>query len=480
MSTLDSTAPRRRGAIALLGAQWGKYALQVGGIVILARLIDPGDFGLVALGLALSGFAAVLGDFGLSLAALRAPTLSVDQRDMLFWINTLIGAVASLLVVAAAVPVSAAFGDERLAPVMALLAPAFALRSASVQYRVELNRAGRLSALALVEVVGDAIGLVTAAVLALCGYGVLGLTLQGGVAAAITLIAAVTASPWCPRRPRRDVPLRSLLTFGGNTFAVHLVNYASSNIGTMAVGAASGSTVLGLFSRANQLVNLPLEQVASPLTRIVIPTLVDAGGPAEIQRRLSRFQIVLCYPVLAYLSLLAAAAAPAIHVVLGSDWTPAADDVTILAVGAVFQTLGYVAYWAFLATGRPGLLLGSEGVGRSLMIALSIVFATRGPMWVASAIAVGHLAVWLSATLVFLPRAGVSGWALARAAGPALLVFGLSFAAARGLDSWLLTSWEAFPRLMAITGSWGLVVVIACALFAKSDIALIRGFIRSR
>lgn len=480
MSRLDSTAPRRRGAIALLGAQWTKYALQVVGIVLLARLIDPGDFGLVALGLALAGFAAVLGDFGLSLAALRAPTLSAAQRDALFWVNTLVGVTASLLVIVAAGPVSAVFGDGRLATVMVLLAPAFALRSASVQYRVELNRSGRLGTLAVVEVVGDAIGLATAAVLALCGEGVLGLTLQGGVAAAVTLVAAVIASPWLPGRPRRGVPIRSLLTFGSNTFAVHLVNYTSANIGTMTVGSASGSTVLGLFSRANQLVNLPLEQLASPLTRIVIPTLVDADGPAEVGRRLGRFQVVLCYPVLGYLSLLSASAAPAIEAVLGSDWTPAADFIGLLAVGAVFQTIGYVGYWAFVSIGRPGLLLGSEGIGRSLMIVLSIALAPWGPLWVAGAVAVGHCAVWMSATAVFLPRAGVSGWALARAAARALLVCGLSFAAARGLDLAVFAPWDPVPRLLSITGVWTVTGVVACAVFARSDVAALRRFIRSR
>ncbi|MFX5705213.1 oligosaccharide flippase family protein, partial [Acinetobacter baumannii] len=95
--------------------------------------------------------------------------------------------------------------------------------------------------------------------------------------------ASVACAHWAPRLPRRGVPIRSLLSFGGNTFAVHLLNYASANIGTMAVGAVSGSSVLGLFSRANQLVNLPLDQLANPLTRIVIPSLAVAGDTAEVQ-----------------------------------------------------------------------------------------------------------------------------------------------------------------------------------------------------
>ncbi|MFJ4039433.1 oligosaccharide flippase family protein [Microbacterium sp. NPDC090007] len=478
MPTLESRAPRRGGALALLCAQWGKYAVQVGGIILLARLIDPADFGLVSLGLALAGFAAVLGDFGLSLAALRAPSLSPAQRDLLFWINTGVGVAAAAAVTVAAGPASAAFGDPRLASVLLLLAPAFALRSASVQYRVELNRSGRLGTLAAVEFCGDALGLVAAAVLAVNGYGVVGLSAQGTIAAAITLAAAVCCAGWMPRLPRRGVAVRSLLAFGGNTFVVHLLNYASANVGTVAVGAISGSGLLGLFSRANQLVNLPLEQLASPLTRIVIPALARANGADEVQDRLRRFQVLLCFPVLGYLSLLASTAAPAIHLILGAGWEPAAVFVPVLAVGAVFQTVGYVGYWAFVARGRPGLILGAEAVGRSVMIVLAVLWAPGGPLWVAGAIALGHAMVWVGSTFVFLPRAGISGLALARSATKAVAVFFAAWAGTTTFELAVASAWDPLPRLLALGGVWLVVAVTASALLTRSDLATIRDVIR--
>lgn len=478
MPTPESVVPGRGGALALLAAQWGKYAVQVGGIVLLARLIAPADFGLVSLGLALAGFAAVLGDFGLSLAALRAPVLSPAQRDLLFWINTAVGVGAAAVVVAAALPAGSAFGDERLATVLLLLAPAFALRSASVQYRVELNRSGRLGTLAAVEFAGDALGLVAAATLAVGGYGVIGLSLQGAIAAAVTLVAAVACAGWMPRPPRRGVPIRRLLSFGGNTFVVHLLNYTSSNIGTMTVGAASGAGVLGLFSRANQLVNLPLEQLASPLTRIVIPALSRAPDAVDVQRRLARFQVLLCVPVLGYISLLASTAGPAIHLVLGAEWRPAAAFVPVFAIGAVFQTVGYVGYWAFVARGRPGLLLGAEAAGRGVMIALAVAWAPLGPLWVAGAIALGHAVVWAGSTFVFLPRAGISGLRLAGSVTRILAVFLAAWAAATAIDLSAVSTWDPLPRILVLVAAWGATAAAATALVARADLTVIREFIR--
>lgn len=470
----------RRGAVALLGAQWGRYVLQVGGIVLLARLVAPDEFGLVALGAALAGLAAVLGDFGLSLAALRAPSLTPAQRDNLFWINTLVGLVATAAVLLLAAPLAAFYGDPRLVTVLVLLSPAFALRAASVQFRVELNRTHRLERLAVAEFVGDALGLVSAALLAVLGSGYVGLALQGTIAALLTLVLSVALTPWHPGSPRRDADMRGLLSFGGNTFATHVLNYASANVGTLAIGQRFGNEVVGMFGRANQLVNLPIEQLANPLTRIVIPRLTDAVDPDDLQRRLRRFQTVLCYPVLAYVSLFVAVAEPAIVTVLGPAWRASAAFVPVLAVGATFQVLGYVGFWGFVAVGRSGVLLMSEATGRTVMIGLAIALVPLGPLWVALALSVGHVLIWAGATFVFLPRVGLSGWALAAPGGRPMASFGLS-----ALAGWVAATLgtgaaDDATRLLAGAGAWAVVAVATIALWGRSDVRTIRHFLGRR
>ncbi len=172
VTTTDVVAPRRKGALLLLGAQWGRYVSQVLGIVILARLVGPADFGIVALGASVAGLAAVLGDFGLSMAALRAPSLTDQQQTNLFWINTGVGTAAAGIVAGIAPAMATAFDDARLIVVLLLLAPAFLLRSASAQLRVELNRSGRLGRLAGSELAGDVSGLIGAIVLAALGAAI--------------------------------------------------------------------------------------------------------------------------------------------------------------------------------------------------------------------------------------------------------------------------------------------------------------------
>lgn len=480
MTTTDVVAPRRKGAFFLLGAQWGRYVSQILGIVVLARLVGPADFGIVALGASLAGLAAVLGDFGLSMAALRAPSLDERQRSNLFWTNAAVGALASALVVLIAHPFAAAFDDDRLVTVLLLLAPAFFLRSASAQFRVELNRSGRLGRLALTELTGDLSGLAIAVVVAILGGGYLALALQGTLAAAVTFLLALVLTPWHPGLPRRGAEMRGLLAFGGNTFLVHALNYVSTNVGTVMIARTATDQVIGFFNRATQLVNLPIDQVITPLTRVVIPHLADASGPAEIERRLTRFQTLLSYPAFAYLSLFVATARPSIEVVLGPAWSDAAVFVPILAVGAVFQTLGYPQYWAFVTTGRSAILLASEAVGRIAMIALAIALSFLGPLAVASAVATGQFLLWAAAAVVFLPRTGVRSWALVRADLVPIAVFGAAWAAASLADAAFFTPLEPIARLLCTAGVWAIVVSALVPLLARHDLHVIAATIWRR
>lgn len=97
-ASLGSTAAR--GALMTLGGQGGRILLQFLGIVVLARLLDPEDYGLLAVVTVIIGVGEIFRDFGLSSAAVRAKTLSHGESSNLFWINTGIGALLGLILIA--------------------------------------------------------------------------------------------------------------------------------------------------------------------------------------------------------------------------------------------------------------------------------------------------------------------------------------------------------------------------------------------
>lgn len=474
-----SAGSRARGATVLLSTQWLRYVLQIANIVLLARLIGPADFGVVSLGLAIVGIASVLGDFGLSLAALREKTLTQQQKSNLLWINTAIGAGLAALVAAAAVPIAQAFGDDRLIAVVLIAAPAYLFRAAAVQFQVELNREERFRRLAASELGGDAVGVVSAVILALLGWGYVALALQGAIAAAVSLAWACRAAGWRPSRPRR-APMRRLLTFGVSTLGAHAAHYVTTNVDTIAMGAWYSSATVGLYSRAYQLVMLPLQQVAAPLTRVVLPRLAEvADDLVALNDALVRAQRLVSHALLAVTGLLVVCGAPLIEVVLGAAWVPAMQYLPVLAAGTVFQTIAYAYYWGFAALGRSGTLFLSEIVGRIPMVALILLWAPLSPVGVAWGVVAGQVLIWASGTFVFAPRAGLRVPELIQTAIVPLMVSGVATAGAWGLDVAVLTELPPIVRLFAACAAWFALAAGVLAVCGRRDVGLMRAVVRS-
>lgn len=474
-----SPGSRARGATLLLSTQWLRYVLQIVNIVVLARLIGPADFGIVSLGLAIVGIASVLGDFGLSLAALREKDLSQQQKSNLLWLNTAIGAALALIVAAAAVPIARAFDDDRLIAVVLIAAPAYLFRAAVVQFQVELNRTDRFRRLAASELGGDAVGVATAVILALAGSGYVALALQGTVAAVVSLAWAGVAAGWRPSPPRR-APMRRLLVFGVSTLGTHAAHYVTTNVDTIVMGAWYSAATVGFYSRAYQLVMLPLQQVAAPLTRILLPRLAAVADDLdELNDALVRAQRLVSHALLAVTGLLVVGGSPLIEIVLGADWVPAMQYLPVLAAGTVFQTIAYGYYWGFAARGRSGALFFSEIVGRVPMVLLILLWAPVAPVGVAWGVVAGQVLIWASGTFVFAPRAGLRVRELLLTAIVPVTVSGLATLGSWGLDTAVLNTLVPLIRLPAVAAAWALLAVGLLAVCGRRDARLMTETLRS-
>ena len=138
---------------------------------MLARLLTPEQFGLVAMVTAVIGIAEFIRDAGLSSAAIQSTTLSEDQRTNLFWANLALGAACAVVAAALTPVIVAAYGEPRLAPIVLALAGVFVISGANTQYRSDLIRRLRLRQLAMADLGAQALAILVAVVLALAGAG---------------------------------------------------------------------------------------------------------------------------------------------------------------------------------------------------------------------------------------------------------------------------------------------------------------------
>ena len=375
-----------RGAAVTMAGQGVKFVVQLSSVVILARLLTPQDYGLMAMALVVVAAAEVVRDFGLSSAAVQAKELSTAQRDNLFWINLTVGLLLSILALAGAELVGHVYGHAELTTVTRALAAMFLLNGAATQYRASLSRALRFKAVATSDTVSVIIGLLVAVGLAFAGAGFWALVAQQLVQSAVTLALLLCFGRWLPGRPNRQAPMRKLITFGASQMAAQLINYLSRNIDNVVVGTRFGVTELGFYSRAYNLVRLPMNQVSSPVTSVAMPVLSRLqDDPVRFRAYVLRGQTVLVHTMACLFGFLAAQADPIVEFVLGSKWSPIVPFLIILSIGGVFQTASSASQWVIMARGHGGAFLRLMLLTRSMMIVVIVISSAWGTIGVACA-----------------------------------------------------------------------------------------------
>ena len=400
----DLGAAASRGAGVTLLAQSLRVTIQLVSIVVLARLLSPRDFGLVAIVISVVGIAEVFRDFGLSTAAIQAPTLSSDERTNLFWANLGLGLVCSILTALAAPAIGAAFDEPRLVPLTMALAVVFLLNGATTQLSANIARNLRFQALALVSVLAPMTGVAAALLLATAGFEYWALVWQQIVAALTLFIATLFLNKWLPGLPTRRAPITRFLRFGSATVASKTLSHVAKNIDTISLGLVATPQVVGYYSKAQEVVSAPLDQINTPMTRVALPILsrVQADS-SRFQRYTEKSQLVACYVTATGLAFLAGAADPFVATLLGAQWSAVGPILLILAVGGIFRSMAQVSYWVYLARGLVGPQLKLYTFTQGIIITLIVVGIPWGAVGIAVGATTGYIIFWL-AGLWHIPR----------------------------------------------------------------------------
>lgn len=451
-------------AIVTLAGQWGKYVVQIVALVVFSRLLSPSEFGVVAMVTAVAGIASLIGDLGLSMAAIQAPRLTDGQRSNLFWLTTAMGVLVGAGVAACGPVLADLYDNDRVRPVAQALAAVFVFNGVAGQFRTELTRQARFGRIATGDVTGQVVGVGAGLVVILAGGGLWGLVAQQVVAALVSMLWVMTRIGWWPTGPRRGQQMRALFSFGSYTLGGSIINYISINIDQILIGRWWGASIVGLYNRAFMVARLPAQQVAVPLTRVVVPHLVRRlDDPVAFSRAMRRAQTMVAGPLILLFAYLIAVAPDVVRFGLGSGWQESVGFVRVLCLAGLVESASRVYFWAALAHGRPGLVFRAELGGRVVMVGLMLAGVSHGAIWVAWAGVAGQLILGMTNVLYVVPKVGLDPWpmvavalGLASVVTPATLVV---MALGHYLDSW-----PAVVALAALSVLWLLLCLPALAL----------------
>ena len=239
----------------------------------MARLLDPIDFGLVAMVTAVTGLYGVFASSGLSAATVQTPTLTNEQLSTLFWINILIGTILASLCLLTAPVLVKFYQEPRLFWVTVTVAMGFIINAAALQHFALLQRQLRYVSLTVIETLSQLGSFAVGIGMAVAGFGYWALVAATIVSPAIFLIGVWIVTHWIPGLPRREVEIGSMLRFGGTLILNSVVIYVAYNLEKVLLGRFWGADVLGLYGRAYQLVNIPNENLNSAIGGVTFSAL---------------------------------------------------------------------------------------------------------------------------------------------------------------------------------------------------------------
>lgn len=327
-----------KGGVSTVSGQAANFVLNTASNVVLARLLLPQDYGLVAMVSVVTGFASIFKDFGLTAAIIQKEDINQRQVNAVFWINVLISLAIALLVAMSAPLLVRFYQEERLLLITLAFAFSIFISGLSLQHYALMRRQMLFKTVALFQTANTAASLLTGITLAWLGFGYWALVASSIQSSLFSTTAVWLACDWRPTLPIRTSNVKSFLTFGAGVTGFDLINYFSRNMDNVVIGRFIGTVALGLYTKAYQLMTLPLGQLMGPLGSVAVPALSALQNDREkYQSFFRKYLFILCFFYMPLVIYLAVFADELVFIVLGENWAEAGNIFKILAISAFIQ-----------------------------------------------------------------------------------------------------------------------------------------------
>lgn len=440
-----------------------RYGVQFVVMLVLARLLTPSDFGLIAMLLVFTAFAALLVDGGFGTALVQRQRTSADDETTVFLTSIGMGVVLAAALWVAAPAIAAFYSQSILTPLTRLLLFVLPLGALAAVPDALLTQRLDFRSRATAETAASLCSGAVAVVLALRGFGVWSLAWQAIVAIGVRALLLWLVSGWRPRGRFNAASFRGLFGFGGYMLTANLLNTVSVRLQSLMIGRFFDSRLLGYYTLAQNTQQAPAQFMSSVLNRVGLPvfsTVADRPATLVAALRLSlRVSIFVFVPCMVGIAVVARSLITTLY---GARWEPAAPLLSVLAIAALFWPLHVLNLAAIGARGRSDLIFKLEAAKRAISIALIVAGSFISVMAVAWAVLASSLCgvainTWYSRTLL-----GYGVLAQLQDQSATLVLSAIAAGVA-----WLASRWIDYaPLALAVA-----VIAAAAAYFAGAAIA---------
>ena len=342
--------------------------------VILARLLSPSDYGLLAMIAVFNAIAFTFLDSGFGNALVRKPNLTENDNTTAFFFNLIAGIVLFGIIWLIAPWVSSFYNKPILTPLLRAEGSLLIIASFKIVQNTQLSRALNFKALMIIRFVSSLSGGVSGIIAAYCGLGVWALVIMHIVDALISLALLWIISPWRPRGKWSKSSFNYLWGYGSKLLASGLLNTIYGNIYPIIIGKCYSAADLGQYTRANGYAAIPSQSLTGVIQQVTFPVLSqiqdDDKRLATNYRRMLRFTVFIIFPIMIGM---AALAHPLVIALVTDKWEQCVPYLQIVCFSMMWYPVHAINLNLLQVKGRSDLFLRLEIIKKALITV--VVFA---------------------------------------------------------------------------------------------------------
>ena len=363
----------------------GSMLLQMVVSIVVARLLVPEDFGVMAILTFFTALALVMVDSGFSQTLIRKDSPSKEDYQSVFAFNIGVSVVLYVVLVALA-PMVARYYElpviAKIAPVLFLLLPINAL---CVIQNTIFTREFRFQLLSKANFAASLAAGAVAIAMALAGCGVWSLVGQRVATLAVKTLILWVRSDWRPSSRLSMRPVREMAPFSFRLLTTDLIASIYNNISQMFIGKIYSADTLGFFNQAQKFKDLPLTSAMQSVQSVTYPALSKIGDQrekfAESYRQVLMVVAFMLFPAMIGIAVVAE---DLFALLLGEKWMPTVPYLQILCLTGLFQPLAIIAYNILKVKSDGAIILRLEIAKKALMtilLALTIPHSVKAVAW---------------------------------------------------------------------------------------------------
>lgn len=371
---MNKTYSLKKAAIINAVGKYSKIILQIIVEIVLARLLTPHDYGIVAVITVFTTFFTTLSDIGVSTAIIQIKELTKNDIDNIFTFTVYLSISLMLIFMLFSYPIAGFYNDKVYIKIGQLLSISLLFNSLNMVPNGILNRNKEFVTIAFRTVIVYVVSVVITIGLAVMGFRFYALVYQAILSSFFTFLwNFITTHPKFKLKYDNS-SLKKILNYSSYQFAFNLLNYFSRNLDNLLSGKFIGSTQLGFYNKSYNLMQYPVGNLAGVVTPVLHPILSDYQNVKKIMYKKYMKIVKLLFTVGIYAEAICIFAAPEIiNIMYGSKWSNSIICFQLLSISIATQIVNSSSGSIFQALGNTKLMF-IAGLINAVVTILAILF----------------------------------------------------------------------------------------------------------